>query len=227
MRKFMVKAAVLTTVLLLSSCAKGEENVESVTVELTTETSIEQPGETTEQTTAFLADHTVQTSETTETEIETTVSEDETDENAVLINGKEYFYYNDTGLYLNEFEGSVSDCIEKLKELAPKQLTVDALDPTEADSELLMTELRRGYEASLIDENGVWNEYIGGDRGSNVTYWGSIREPFYSDDEQAIIKETDIYYHDDNPYVIIYEERNLRLVNTENGWKVDILQLAF
>ena len=86
--------------------------------------------------------------------------------------------------------------------------------------------LLRGYEASLIDRNGVWNEYIGGDRGSNVTYWGSISEPFYSDDEQVIIKETDIYYHTDDPYGISYVERNLRLVNTENGWKVDILQLA-
>ncbi len=416
--------AALGAALILSSCAGGEENVESVTVALTTETAFEQPVETTSQETAFLADYTVQTIETEKTEIETTVSEDE---HTVFINGKAYYYYEPV-LNLDEFEDSVADCIEELKEFAPKVLAVNALEPTEADSELLMTELpeceltycfygntyqdpdrgfhfyvnplveigaenvwreeqryicmdfssfsrdkftveelriyrsnkdewepvqflngeyafrldyaiedwckgdpydgydimlgeddfdyanaetgrykaivttsagderemiffidnylksedflsaeqsevlsaavslrneymacsshipeefdaktktfedfwaeyltpftyncalRRGYEASLIDRNGVWNEYIGGDRGGDITYWGSISEPFYSDDEQVIIKETDIYYHTDDPYGISYVERNLRLVNTENGWKVDILQLAF
>ena len=47
-------AVSLTAAFVLSACAKGGEgNVESVTVELTTETSVEQSMETTEQTTAF------------------------------------------------------------------------------------------------------------------------------------------------------------------------------
>ena len=77
--------ATLGAALILSSCAGGEENVESVTVALTTEIPFEQPVETTSQETAFLADYTVQTSET---EIETTVSEDE---HTVFINGKAYY----------------------------------------------------------------------------------------------------------------------------------------
>lgn len=57
MRRFMFKAAVLSAVMLLSSCANGEENVESVTVALTTETALEQLTEETSAS-AFLGDYT-------------------------------------------------------------------------------------------------------------------------------------------------------------------------
>lgn len=57
MKNTVKKAAVLTAVLLLSSCAGGEEKVESVTVALTTETAAEQlTKETTDA--AFLGDYT-------------------------------------------------------------------------------------------------------------------------------------------------------------------------
>lgn len=71
-----------------------------------------------------------------------------------------------------------------------------------------------------IDENGSLRESIGG-RGIDISYYGHCFLPVSSDDEQVTFKAVVTHCHSDNPYEIWFEEKDYRMVNTENGWRVD------
>lgn len=95
--------AVLGAALILSSCAGGEENVESVTVALTTETAFEQVTEETTSAKAFLGDYTEQASE----------------EETVVICGESYG--TDTSyisVNMSEFSAEDEENIKKLTRLS-------------------------------------------------------------------------------------------------------------
>lgn len=71
-----------------------------------------------------------------------------------------------------------------------------------------------------IDENGSLRESLGG-RGIDISYYGHCFFPVSSDDEQVTFKAVVTHCHSDNPYEIWFEEKDYRMVNTENGWRVD------
>lgn len=71
-----------------------------------------------------------------------------------------------------------------------------------------------------IDENGGLRESLGG-RGSDISYYGHCFLPVSSDDGQITFKAVVTHCHSDNPYEIWFEEKDYRMVNTENGWRVD------
>lgn len=71
-----------------------------------------------------------------------------------------------------------------------------------------------------IDENGGLRESLGG-RGADISYFGHCFLPVSSDDEQVTFKAFVTHCHSDNPYEIWFEEKDYRMVNTENGWRVD------
>lgn len=80
----------------------------------------------------------------------------------------------------------------------------------------------RELAAEYIDEKGELINIDGG-RGGNITYFDHCFFPVSSDDEQVTFKAVITYCHGDNPYEVWFEEDGFdyRMVNTENGWRVD------
>lgn len=78
----------------------------------------------------------------------------------------------------------------------------------------------RELAAKYIDEKGELINIDSG-RGGNINYFDHCFLPVSSDDEQVTFKAVVTYCHSDNPYEVWFEEKDYRMVNTENGWRVD------
>lgn len=78
-------------------------------------------------------------------------------------------------------------------------------------------ELSRIY----IDENGNFVS-IGGDRGSDISYYDHCFLPVSADENTVEFKAIVIYCHSDGPYEVSFEDNfHYVLKNTEDGWRVD------
>lgn len=84
---------------------------------------------------------------------------------------------------------------------------------------------RQLSQGLYINDDGTLRIFVGGGRGSNIFYCGHCFLPVSSDDEQVTFKAVVTYCHSDNPYEVWFEEKDYRIVNTENGWRVDKFSL--
>lgn len=80
---------------------------------------------------------------------------------------------------------------------------------------------RQLSQGLYINDDGTLRKFVAGGRGSNLFYHGHCFLPVSSDDEQVTFKAVVTYCHSDNPYEVWFEEKDYRMVNTENGWRVD------
>lgn len=72
-----------------------------------------------------------------------------------------------------------------------------------------------------IDESGNFVS-IGGDRGSNISYYDHCFLPVSADENIVEFKAVVIYCHSDGPYEVSFEDEcRYVMKNTENGWRVD------
>ncbi len=83
--------------------------------------------------------------------------------------------------------------------------------------------VRQCAQGTYIDENGNLIAVDGG-RGGNIFYVDHCFFPVSSDDEQVTFKAVVTLCHSDNPYDVSFEEKNYRMVNTEDGWRVDLFE---
>lgn len=83
--------------------------------------------------------------------------------------------------------------------------------------------VRQRAQGTYIDENGNLIAADSG-RGGDISYVDHCFFPVSSDDEQVTFKATVVHCHSDNPYEIWFDERNYHMVNTEDGWRVDLFE---
>jgi len=84
--------------------------------------------------------------------------------------------------------------------------------------------VRQLSQGRYIDENGELIAANGG-RGGDISYFDRCFFPVSSDDEQVTFKAVVVHCHGDNPYEIWFDEKNYRMINTENGWRVDLFEV--
>lgn len=83
--------------------------------------------------------------------------------------------------------------------------------------------VRQRAQGTYIDENGNLIAADSG-RGSDIFYVDHCFFPVSSDDEQVTFKAVVTLCHSDNPYDVSFEEKNYHMVNTEDGWRVDLFE---
>ncbi len=84
--------------------------------------------------------------------------------------------------------------------------------------------VRQIAQGLYIDEDGNLIAANGG-RGSDISYFDHCFFPISSDEEQVTFKAVVVHCHGDNPYEVWFEEKNYHMVNTENGWRVDLFEI--
>ncbi len=84
--------------------------------------------------------------------------------------------------------------------------------------------VRQIAQGLYIDEDGNLIAANGG-RGSDISYFDHCFFPISSDEEQVTFKAVVVHCHGDNPYEVWFEEKNYHMVNTKNGWRVDLFEI--
>lgn len=84
--------------------------------------------------------------------------------------------------------------------------------------------VRQLAQGTYFDEDG---ELIAGGfgRGSDISYFDHCFFPISSDEEQVTFKAVVVHCHGDSPYNVWFDEKNYHMVNTENGWRVDLFEV--
>lgn len=83
--------------------------------------------------------------------------------------------------------------------------------------------VRQRAQGSYIDGEGNLIAVDSG-KGSNIFYVDHCFFPVSSDEKQVTFKAVVTLCHSDNPYNVSFEEKNYHMVNTENGWRVDLFE---
>lgn len=78
--------------------------------------------------------------------------------------------------------------------------------------------------SSYMDENGELTT-VNGDRGSDISYFDNFFKNIYADENTVIFQTIVVHAYSHNPYFIWFETFNYKMVNTENGWRVERFSL--
>lgn len=78
--------------------------------------------------------------------------------------------------------------------------------------------------SSYMDENGELI-FILADRGTDITYFDNFFKSIYADENTVIFQTIVVHTDDGTPYFVWFETLNYKMVNTENGWRVERFSL--